>query len=120
MRSAIVMACAAALAAGAAPAARADPDCSGPDHWPANMTLAQLKNAGVIRSPEIDFERTASREIASQKIAPDRWRQVFEVTFHRKDGGKIEAIAVSDASSGECSMGEVTVYRIAPDPPPRP
>jgi hypothetical protein len=116
MRSAIVLGLTAALAAGAM-AARADPDCSGPGHWPANMTLGQLKNAGVIRLPEIDFERTTSTQIASQKIGPDRWRQVFEVTFHRKDGEKIQAIAVSDASSGECSMGDVTVYRIVPQSP---
>jgi len=103
-----------AVAGLTASSANADPQCAGPNHWPANMTLAQLKNAGRLRGPEIDFSRATSDQIASQQIGPDRWRQVFKVTFPRRDGGAVEAIAVSEASSGECSMGEVTVYPIEP------
>jgi hypothetical protein len=105
---------AAALAGLGASPASADPDCAGANHWPANMTVAQLKNAGVFRNEDIDFRRTTSDQIASERTGPDRWRQVFKVTLHRKDGGEVAAIAVSDASSGECSMGDVTVYRIDP------
>jgi hypothetical protein len=61
----------------------------------------------------VDFARTTSVQIASQKIGPDLYRQVFKVTLFRKEGGVVQAIAVSDASSGECSMSDVTVYRIA-------
>jgi len=93
--------------------AAADPNCAGPDHWPANMTFAQLKNAGLLTNDAVDFARTKSDQIASQKIGRDLYRQVFKVTFYLKDGREVRAIAVSDASSGECSMSDVTVYRIA-------
>jgi hypothetical protein len=106
----------ATLATGAT-GASADPQCGGANHWPASMTFVQLENAGVVRNEDIDFSRTTSEQIVSQKIAPDRWRQVFKVTFRRKTGGEVAAIAISDASSGECSMGDVTVYRVDPGPP---
>ncbi len=92
--------------------ARADPECAGPDRWPARMTFAQLKNAGVLTNAQVDFSRSTSTQIATQKIGPDIYRQVFKVTFTLKSGGKVEAIAVNDASSRECSMSEVTVYRV--------
>jgi hypothetical protein len=91
----------------------ADPECAGPDHWAAIMTFAQLKNSGVLTNDSVDFTRTKSDQIASEKIARDLYRQVFKVTFYLKDGRTVRAIAVSDASSGGCSMSDVTVYRIA-------
>jgi hypothetical protein len=95
--------------------AMADPKCDGPNHWPASMTFVQLKNAGVLVNKQVDFTRTTSVMIASQRIKPDLYRQVFKVTFILKDGKAVRAIAVSDASSDECSISDVTVYRIADD-----
>jgi len=91
----------------------ADPDCAGPDRWPAAMTFVQLKNAGVLTNDQVDFSRTASTRIASQKIGPDLYRQVYKVSYVLKGGARVQAIAISDASSQECSMSDVTVYRIA-------
>ena len=96
-----------------ASSARADPRCAGPDNWPASMTFAQLKNAGVLSNDKVDFSLTSVRQIASEKIGRDLYRQVFEVAFHLKDGKLVRAIAVSDASMDECSISDVTVYRIA-------
>ena len=93
--------------------AKADPKCAGPDHWPASMTFAQLKNRGVLTNDAVDFTRTTSNQIASQRIGRDLYRQVFKVTFFLKDGRAVRAIAISDASKDECSMSDVTVYRIA-------
>jgi hypothetical protein len=97
-------------------AAHADPDCAGPGRWPASMTFAHLKNARVLTNDDVDFSRTASTLIASQKIGADLYRQVFLVKYYLKDGRSESAIAVSDASNEECSMSDVKVYRIV-DPP---
>ena len=92
--------------------ALADPDCAGPDRWAASMTFVQLKNAGVLTNEQVDLSKTTSVQIASQKIGRDLYRQVFKVTYVRKDGAVVQSIAVSDASKEECSMSGVTVYRI--------
>jgi hypothetical protein len=95
----------------------ADPNCDGPESWPAAMTHAQLKNDGVLVNDEMDFSRTAVQQIASQRMKKNLYRQVFKIVFHLKNGRLVQAIAVSDASKEECSMSHVTIYRIA-DPTP--
>ena len=55
------------------------------------MTFAQLKNEGVLTNDGVDFTRTTSEQIASQKIGRDLYRQVFKVTFFRKDGRTVRA-----------------------------
>jgi len=97
--------------------ASADPDCSGPNRWPASMALATLKNAGLITNKTVDFSRTTSLMIASQKIGADLYRQVFKITFRLKAGGSVTTIVVSDASEGECSISQPTVYRVLADGP---
>lgn len=77
------------------------------------MTHVKLKNAGVLVNDEVDFSRTSVDQIASQKIGKNLYRQVFKVAFHLKNNKAIQAIAVSDASKEECSMSDVTVYRIS-------
>jgi hypothetical protein len=90
--------------------------CAGRDLWPEAMTFVQLKTAGVLNNDQVDFTRTASILIASQKIASDLYRQVFEVTYSLKSGGVVKAITVSDASNEECSMSDVKVYRVVDAP----
>ena len=98
--------------------ALADPKCAGPENWPAAMTHTKLKNDGVLVIDEVDFSRTSVQQIASQRIGKDLYRQVFKIDFHLKNGRLVQAITVSDASKEECSMSDVTVYRIA-DPVPQ-
>jgi hypothetical protein len=60
------------------------PDCSG--GWPTNMTFVNLKNARMIKSGEIDFSKTRSSRIASEKIGKDLYRQVYDIRFTDKSG----------------------------------
>src|SRR5215475_8016598 len=90
-----------------------DPDCGGPNHWPAAMVFAAMKNAKIVTNDQIDFNRTQATRIASEKIGPDLWRQVHLVRYFRRDGSALEAIAVSDSSQEECSMGDVQTFVIS-------
>ena len=76
------------------------------------MTHVKLKNSGVLVNDEVDFSRTSVEQIASERIKKNLYRQVFKVAFHLKNNKMVQAIAVSDASKEECSMSDVTVYRI--------
>jgi hypothetical protein len=94
------------------------PDCRG--SWPTNMTFVHLKNAGLANNSSIDFSKTKTSRLASEKVGMDLWHQVYHVTFIKKAGGTIEAIAVHDASLEECSMSGVEVFVVSshlnPDP----
>ena len=90
-----------------------DPDCTGPNRWPANMAFVHLKNAGATNNDQLDFSKTHSSRVASEKIGKDLFRQVHLVTFAKKNGGTIEVLTVSDASHEECSMGPVDVFLIS-------
>lgn len=87
------------------------PDCSG--GWPTDMTFVHMKNAGLVDNSSIDFSKTKAVRLASQRIGKDLWRQVYDVTYTKKSGDTIEAIAVHDASTEECSMTGVDVYVIS-------
>jgi hypothetical protein len=87
------------------------PDCSG--GWPTSMAQGLLKNAGLLKNEEIDFARTKTVQLASEKIGSDLWHQVYLVTFFKKSGETIRAIAVHDASKEECSITGVTLYVIS-------
>jgi hypothetical protein len=87
------------------------PDCGG--GWPANMTFGHLKNAGLVDNVSVDFSKTKTVRLASEKISKDLWHQVYHVTFTKTSGEVIEAIAIHDASSEECSMTGVEVFVIS-------
>ena len=90
-----------------------DPDCAGVDGWPTSMAFASLKNASATDNDRLDFAKTKTRRLASEKIGKDLYRQVHHVTFTEKSGGAIEVITVNNAAGDECSMGDVDVYLIA-------
>jgi hypothetical protein len=87
------------------------PDCSG--GWPTNMAQASLKNAGALNNEEIDFTRTKTTRLASEKVGKDLWHQVYFVTFFKRSGDSVQAVVVHDASIEECSMTEVQVYVVS-------
>ena len=89
------------------------PDCTGPEHWPASMAYAQLKNAGVLSSDTVNFDRVTSVRVASEKIEADLWRQVHRVRFPLKNRKVVLVLTVSDTSSEECSMGDVQIYVVS-------
>jgi hypothetical protein len=89
------------------------PDCSGTDRWPTSMAFGHLKNAGATNNEELDFSKTVTKRIASEKIGEDLYRQVHHITFTEKSGHTIQAITVNDASHEECSMSGVEVHIIS-------
>jgi hypothetical protein len=97
--------------------AKTPPDgCSGPDHWPTAMTFAGMKNAGLIDNDQIDFAKSKTVRLVSEKIGKDLYREVFLVTFARKDGQpSIETITISDSSSEECSVSTPQVFVVSKD-----
>ena len=90
-----------------------DPDCSGTDRWPTNMAFGKLKDAGLTDNDKLDFSKTETVMLASEKIRKNLYRQVYHVKFMEKAGNVIEAITVSDASREECSLGDVEVFVIS-------
>lgn len=90
-----------------------EPDCSGVERWPTSMAFVHLKNAGVTTNKKLDFTKTKTSRIASQKIGDDLYRQVHHITFTEKSGNTIEVVAVNEASSQECSMSGVEVFVVA-------
>jgi len=75
--------------------------------------LVQLKNAGAIGGHRLDHAKTKVLRLASEKVGEDLFRQVHHISFFEWSAHTIEVITVSDASSEECSMSEVRVYRLA-------
>jgi hypothetical protein len=77
------------------------------------MAFVHLKNAGLADNYSVDFSKTKSVRIASEKVGKDLWHQVYHITFTKKSGDAIEAIAVHDASQEECSMTGVEVFVVS-------
>lgn len=96
------------------------PDCSG--NWPTDMAFVYLKNAGITDNEKVDFSKTKTQRITSQRIGRDLYHQVYDVTFTEYSGRTIEAIALHDVSSVECSMTDVKLYVVSQilAEPPRP
>ena len=86
------------------------PDCTGPEQWPASMAFVKLKNAGITDNNKLDFSKTKTIRLASEKLKDNLYRQVHLITFVEKSGKTINAITVNEASNEECSMSGVDVY----------
>ena len=87
-----------------------DPDCTGVERWPTKMEFVQLKNSGVTDNNKLDFTKTKTVRLASEKIGENLYHQIHFVTFTEKSGKTIEVITVNDASNEECSMSAVDVF----------
>jgi hypothetical protein len=110
MRAALKVVMATIFAMPAAAALAKSPDCAS---WPTNMALVHLKNAGLINIPSVNEAQTKAVRLASEKIGKDLYQQVYDITFHTKDGKTIEVITKNQASSEECSMSGVDVYVVS-------
>jgi hypothetical protein len=89
------------------------PDCSGIERWPTRMAYQQLKNAGIVNSEQIDFSKTKTVRLASEKISDDEYRQIHQVTFTRTDLSAITVITSNLSSNEECSMSAVDVFVVS-------
>lgn len=90
-----------------------DPDCTAVDGWPTNMAFASLKNAGITDNNKIDFTKTRTIRLASEKIGNNLYRQIHIIKFTEKSGKTIEVITINNASNEECSMSGVDTYVIS-------
>ena len=87
------------------------PDCSG--RWLTNIALSRLRSAGLAPPKSIDYSKTKTVRLASEKINKDLWRQVYDVKYEKTSGELLEAIVVHEASSDECSMGGGDVFPVS-------
>jgi len=77
------------------------------------MAFVYLKNAGITDNAKVDFSKTITVRLASEKIGKDLYHQVYDVKYTEKSGNVIEVIAIHDASFEECSMTGVEIYVIS-------
>ena len=78
------------------------PDCAGVERWATSMAFVHLKNAGLTDNAKLDYSKTKTVRLASEKIGKDLYRQVHHVVFTEKTRRTIEVITANDASSEEC------------------
>jgi hypothetical protein len=90
-----------------------DPDCTGIERWPTAMAFGELKDVGITDNDKLDFTKTKTVRLASEKIGKDLYRQIHHITFVEKSGNTIEVITINDASNEECSMSGVDVFIIS-------
>ena len=90
----------------------ADPDCTGVNRWPTRSALVSLKNAGLINDG-VDFARTKTVRLASEKLSQGMYRQIHLITFVEKSGNKIEVSTSNVVSNDECSESGVGVFVIS-------
>lgn len=74
------------------------------------MAFGYLKDAGLTDNHKLDFTKTKTVRLASEKIGKDLYHQIHYITFIEKSGNKIEVITINDASNEECSMSGVDVF----------
>ena len=90
-----------------------NPDCAGVERWATSMAFVHLKNAGLTNNDKLDFTKTKTVRLASEKIGKDLYRQIHYVVFTERAGGTIEVITSNDASNEECSMSGVQVFVVS-------
>lgn len=94
-------------------AAERPPDYTGTGNWPTVMAFATLKNAGLTDNDKVDFAKTKTVRLASEKIGRDLYRQVHRIVFTQRTGAPIEVITVNNVSRGEGSMSAVEVFVVS-------
>jgi len=86
------------------------PDCSGEKRWATVSAFVHLKNAGITNNDSLDFDKTITTRLASEKAGEDLYIQIHHVIFTEKSGKIIEVITENEASNEECSMSGVRVF----------
>ena len=89
------------------------PDYTGIDHYPTSMAFVYLKNAGITTNDKVDFTKTKTVRLASEKIGKDLYRQIHRVIFTEKSGKTIDVITINDVSSEEGSISNVEILVIS-------
>lgn len=89
-----------------------DPYCSSINSFATSTAYVVLKNLNIVSPKNIDYDKTKTVLLSSQKIGDDLDKEIHHITFYKKNGKKVEVITVNDTSSEECSMSGVDVYLI--------
>lgn len=89
------------------------PKCDTPSSWAPNMAYVYLVNSKVFTADEVEHDKILVRNIASEKIGNDVYRQVHHVSFKLKSGESVEVITSNEASSEECSLSSVEVFLVS-------
>ncbi|MDG6094277.1 hypothetical protein LOC54_03990 [Acetobacter sp. AN02] len=98
------------MAAGQARAAQKVMPCTS---WSESMAAVKLKNAGYLSEEELAAPKISSRVLAFQKVRTDLYREVFYMTFTRKNGVRINVITRNDMTPTECSGSGVEVFMVS-------
>jgi len=77
------------------------------------MAQTLLRNDGLLENADVDFSKTKTVRLASERLGKDLWHQVYLVTFFKHSGGSIQAVVIHDASAEECSMTGVQVFVVS-------
>ncbi|VAW44453.1 hypothetical protein MNBD_GAMMA04-1332 [hydrothermal vent metagenome] len=88
------------------------PECFGVERWATSMAFVSLKNAGITNNEELDFSKTETIRLASEKKTDDLYTQIHYIIFIKKSGKKIEVITKNESSNEECSMSDVEVFLV--------
>ncbi|MCF6337146.1 MAG: hypothetical protein L3J84_04230 [Gammaproteobacteria bacterium] len=89
------------------------PECSGVERWATNMAFVHLKNSGITSNESLDFNKTKTTRLASEKMGNNLYVQIHFIVFIEKSGKKIKVITRNMASNEECSMSDVEVFVIS-------
>lgn len=89
-----------------------DSYCSSINSFATSTAYVVLKNLNIVNPKNIDYDKTKTVLLSSQKIGDDLDKEIHHITFYKKNGKKVEVITVNDTSSEECSMSGVDVYLI--------
>ena len=58
------------------------PDCSGVERWATAMAFVHLNNAKVTNNDKVDFNKTKTVRLASEKIGNDLYTQIHHLYRH--------------------------------------
>ena len=89
-----------------------DSYCSSIHAFATSTAYVVLKNQNLVGPENIEYDKTKTVLLSSQKIGDDLYKEIHHITFFRKDGKTVEVITLNDTSSEECSMSGVDVYLI--------
>ena len=74
------------------------------------MAFVHLKNAGITDKDKLDYSKTKTVRLASERIGENAYRQIHYITFSGKSGTRIEVITSNIVSDEECSISDLEIF----------
>lgn len=82
-------------------------------HWPTDMALATLKNAGVTDPKSIIHDSIKAILLAAEPVGRGVYKEVYDITYRERNGRIIEVVTLNNASDEECSLSNVDVLIVS-------